>query len=332
MSRIVTRTIYGAELQTCKELGIPHQIQQAGCLSDAILTNYAASVNVVPFLPAVLTAGMDVIPSGWDPETDTDSARIGYFCIGNGAHRADSGGTTGVPGLVAQPHRCYDSGPFYRTAQGYGSLLPFVVRSLGTDAVPNISNDLDAAERQNYRLRRVIKKDGTWYAAYFAKKLNLADVSVVRELVTVVNGVESVTPFTPTDSNMKPTLPTTITNSDTTLLRVSAPISVPFGPTDVTELRNACNILFGTEAAATISEVMFCHGVDRTIVNQYPLTGTQTPADAFGALPLGNRPKEVVGLQISIHLTTANSAVYSDDLGFNMNAGASEPLYGDLSV
>lgn len=323
MTRIVTRTIYGAELQTCKEIGKPHTMTQQGCLSDAILTNYAGTVNIIDNLPGVLTEGQDIIPSAWDPETDTDNARLGYFCIGNGAHRAVSGGTGGIVSLQPQPHRAWDSGPYH--------LIPFVIRELavGTNAT---DGDLTPVQRQNYRLRRILTKGGKRYAAYFAKKLNFADAAVVRELVTVTNGNSSVSAFSPVDSNMKPTIPTSVSNTDTTLLRVSAAIEVPFGPTDVEELRNVCEVLYGDVNAAVISECLFCHGVDRTVVNQYPLTGVQTPVDRFSALPVDQRPKEVVGMQVSIYMTTAQSAALSDDLGFNMNVGASEPLYGDLVV
>lgn len=328
MTRIVTRTIYGAELQTCKEIGKPHSMTQQGCLSDALLTPYAGTVNIINNLPSVLTSGQDVIPAVWDPETDTDNARLNYFCIGNGAHRAVSGGTGGVVSLQPQPHRAWDSGAY--------NLMPFVVRELNAGA-DSTDGDLTVAERLKYRLRRILVIDNKHYAAYYAKKLSFVDAAVVRELVSVTNGVSTVTAFTPVDSHMKPTIPQNVSNTDTTLMRVSAVIEVPFDSNDVNELRNACEIIFGDVNAAVISECLFCHGVDRDLATQYPLvpisgpgSGTQPPAiSRFGAGPY---PKEVVGMQVSIYLTTAQSAALSDNLGFNMNVGASEPLYGDLSV
>lgn len=322
MTRIVTRTIYGAELQTCKEIGKPHTMTQQGCLSDAVLTNYAGTVNIVDNLPAVLTEGQDVIPSPWDPETDTDKARTHYLVIGNGAHRAGTG-SSGIPTLVPQPHGALDSGLYH--------LIPFLIRELapGTNST---DGDLSVAERARYRLRRILTKGPKRYAAYFARVVDLSDATLVRQIVTTNDGAQSVAPFNPVDTNMKPTIPSAISSTDNVIARVMASVDIEFGTLDVEELRNACEILYGDVGAAVVSEYVFCHGVDRTIVNQYPLTGTQTPVDRFSGLSEPSRPKEVVGLQASIFLSTAANAALSDDIGSSMNIGASEPLYGNLGV
>lgn len=322
MTKIVTRTIYGAELQTCKEIGKPHTMQQQSCISDAVLTNYASAVNIVDFLPAVLTEGQDVIPSQWDPETDTDVARTKYLVIGNGGHRAGTG-SSGIPTLVPEPHGALDAGPYH--------LIPFVVRELAPGN-NSTDGDLTVAQRARYRLRRILTKGTKRYAAYFARVLDFSDATLVSEIVTTISGTQSTTPFTPVDSNMSPTIPASLSATNNVLARVVAGVDIEVGLNDVEELRSACEILYGDVGAAVVSEFVFCHGVDRTITNQYPLTGTQTPVNRFGALSDVNKPKEVVGLQASIFLSTASNAAISDDIGSTMNLGASEPLYGNLGL
>lgn len=186
---------------------------------------------------------------------DTDVVSMKYACIGNGGTKIVQG-TNGVNQLKVVQHEPRHSGLY--------SHVPFVLR------LPN--DDLTAAQRSKYRLRRYESHDGTNYVAYYLKVLDLDQTSPQLELRTVVDGVTTSVPYAPSLSDLNPTPPTV---DDTVLTTtgnyIAATAKVPFtmDAWEINEYLNVCNILYGDDSYSMISEIGVCSGVDRAVTGDF---------------------------------------------------------------
>lgn len=225
----IVRTIVGAQLQTCQLLGKQ--------LPDGVYRS----------LNELLDISKTVKP------TATDMQILQYVTIGNGGHRMVVGTRS-----IAKPEPVQHS-PRHT---GLYNQLPFIMRLPASDLTP--------AERINYRLRTTIDVGGTKYVAYYAKKLDLSETAPVLELRTVKDGGATIsTPFVNISSDLKPVPPdissggVLITTGD----YIAATAKVPFtlSPDEVDEFLNVCNIIYGDDGYAMISEIGLCSGVDRVV-------------------------------------------------------------------
>lgn len=302
MARIVVRTIYGAALQTARNIGRPHQIESYSTINEAL-----GDPLVVSNLPSPITRGMETVQNAYNATNDTDGLKIDLFCIGNGAHRNIAGPTGGVPYTEAIPHKASDSGLYH--------MIPFVV-------VPT-ANDLSSGDRAKYRMRRTVDIGGVLHAAYYGKVLDFSSTSIAKALLTTSNGVTTSTPFVPTVNNLRPTPPDLSSPTTSTLLQASATMMIPFTAAEVQMLRDACELLYGDENYAIISEIALCSSIDRSVYQKYPDSGTQTPGAGDTSL------KEAIAVQANIHVSSVYPVIYANDgMNLTLNVGATEPLFG----
>lgn len=304
--RFTVPTIYAGALATARELNIPYEVLPYTTINQAI-----DDPIIVPFQPSVITYGSEVYDD-YDPDNDTKLFESKVFIIGNGGHQVVSGPVGGIPVVNAIAHRATDAGLY--------KMIPFIARP--------VTNDLTALERQKYRLRKVITISGNLYAVYFGRVIDLSTASPDMTLITDVAGTEVVTSFIPTINNLRPTPPVAGSQPSGNYTDVSTPVTVNFTATEVTELKQACLLMYGDENVAIISEISLCHGVDKQVTGRYPTSGTQVPA---AVAP--NTFFELASAQVSCHYVTFYPVSYTNN-GFDLtlDLAVTEPLYGIENV
>lgn len=272
----VQPTIYGAYLNTCQKLGIPIQFINYTTLNQKlnILSNYDYPANPNPILQ--------------------------YVVVGNGGANFTQG-PNGIIEPIPIQHLATDSSLY--------NMMPLCIRT------PD--NDLTASEMAQYRLRTTITISGVTYIAYYALVISLANVDVGLFNVTNSNGQSVSSQFTPSNLNLAPT-PTSLTSLSVNTVtgnyvNVSALAQINITATQVTEFLNACNILYGSQYAALISEIGICTGID--------VSNTVTSNGASLTYT------EAVGVQINAFINALYALYYSQNgLNITYNVGVTEPL------
>lgn len=231
---------------------------------------------------------------------DTEMPNANLMIIGNGGHRIVTG-TNGLTTTAPIQHLPKHTSLYNQ--------VPFVLRQ--------VSNDLTAAQRANYRLRRIEEHDGSNYVAYYGKVLDKSTTQPQLERRTVANGVTSSRVYLPTAEDMDPTPPAI--NTDGTIVTtgdyIAATAKVPFvmSDFDVQEFLNVASVLYGDEMFAVISELGLCSSVDRSVTGDFNGT-TSSYTEAIGT--------QIISFYDDYYsLSTANTGV---DMTFNV--GASEAL------
>lgn len=259
----IVRSAAGADLQTHQLTGKPMVTQPNSSLNQKF--------NIQP--NTVLA--------------DTDIVSMQYVTIGCGGHAflTDASGTPYPEPIQHQP-----------THAGLYKHLPFVLR------LPNA--DLTDTERLRYRLRRLEQHNGVTYVAYYAMMLDLTETSPALELRTVQDGVVTSTPFSYTLDNLNPTAPTVTAGSTWTTggdyTASTAKVNFSLSTTDIAELLNVANVIFGNDNLAIVSEIGLSHGVDR------PVTG-----DFNG---VSQTYTEVIGCQITNFVSAFISAKFTNSV------------------
>ena len=270
------RSIYGAYLQTCALLGF--------------------NVDIKP--NSTLNQKFDLFPNEIFNSGETPTVK--YLTIGNGGHTA-SMGVDGLPLINPVPHSP-------RHAALYNH-LPFIIREVGEDLTPG--------ERLLYRLRVPRTIDGVNYICYYAKALDLSLVEPKIELRNNTDGIITATDFTPSLADLNPVKPVIPVNGNITstgnYLASTAKIEFVMNEAEITELLNACNIIYGSDNYAFISEIGLCSGVDRTLMGN------------FGGPP--SAYTEAVGVQIMNFISTAIPAyALSTSITQTIDVGSTSPL------
>ena len=270
------RSIYGAYLQTCALLGF--------------------NVDIKP--NSTLNQKFDLFPNEIFNTGETPTVK--YLTIGNGGHTA-SMGVDGLPLINPVPHSP-------RHAALYNH-LPFIIREVGEDLTPG--------ERLLYRLRVPRTIDGVNYMCYYAKVLDMSMVEPKIELRNNTDGIITATDFTPSLADLNPVKPVIPVNGNITstgnYLASTAKIEFVMNEAEITELLNACNIIYGSDNYAFISEIGLCSGVDRTLMGN------------FGGPP--SAYTEAVGVQIMNFISTAIPAyALSTSITQTIDVGSTSPL------
>lgn len=185
------------------------------------------------------------LPTGVAPEAQ-------YIVIGRGGHRNVVGGTSDSLVDVLQ-HRITNARLFTH--------LPFVLREVG--------NDLSAAERAKYRMRKLETFNGKQYIAYYMMKITLPTVTPVIEKLTVTNGTVAREAYVPTAQQLVPK-PVSMTNGKVNMstgvhLSVTTPFTIKLTKADITNIMNAVDIIYGDARYAVISEMAICSGIDQNV-------------------------------------------------------------------
>jgi hypothetical protein len=187
--------------------------------------------------------------------------------------------------------------------------LPFIIRE--------VTEDLTPGERLLYRLRVPRTIDGVNYMCYYAKVLDLSMVEPKIELRNNTDGIITATDFTPSLADLNPVKPVIPVNGNITstgnYLASTAKIEFVMNEAEITELLNACNIIYGSDNYAFISEIGLCSGVDRSLMGN------------FGGPP--SAYTEAVGVQIMNFISTAIPAyALSTSITQTIDVGSTSPL------
>ncbi|WP_233874912.1 DUF7208 family protein [Paraburkholderia adhaesiva] len=224
-----------------------------------------------------------------------------YYCIGNGG----AGVTAGADNVaLSQPlqHQATDAALFNH--------LPFIMRP--------VSADLAAAQMAQYALRQVITWNSVVYACYFLRRIDFTGVGVELDMVTVSNGVSTITPYVPDASNLNPQPPTPANGSINILsgdfITAAAIVKLSFSAQDVTELLNCANIIYGDPRYAVVNEIGLVSGIDKVV--NVPVSG--------GSFNMN----EVICAQICSFFNTYQAMNYQNGgVNINLSVGATEPLF-----
>lgn len=224
----VTRTCYGAALQTSLLLGIPLVIPANSTLNEKL--NIQAGVMFA----------------------NNELPKMKYMSIGNGGH-ALTVGANGRPKITSTQHRTTDASLY--------TPLPFVLRQVNDDLSPlqraNYAlrrvEDHDGVPYIAYYLKRLDYTNVTTSMQY----------TTVLDNVTTST---TFTPNNSNLNPVVPELSSTGVNV-TTGDYVSVTAKFPFSLTaaDVTEFENVCQIIYGDTGYDVISEMALCSAVDKIV-------------------------------------------------------------------
>lgn len=291
-------TIYSAQVAVAQRRGSPHDMAEHSTIHESIQR-----------IPEVNLAGLRsmwvVAPYSYQ---DTRQIKVCCACIGNGGHRlrAESGAL--IPTFEPRPHAGTDSGLFNQ--------MPFVVKP--------ITAGLSAADRKRFCLRRTIMINGVLHEAWFGRVIpdtEIPNVITVKRVITENSDVSE--EWTPTAADNAPSMKDDDPAGTTQQTYVSASVidQLEFTSQDVTWLREAAMLLYGSEVYAYISEIAVCAGVKREVTARYNEQGTATSAYTG--------PFDYVGVQVMSHNYAAWD-MSAHPTGFNMgiNTAVSEPLMG----
>lgn len=220
-----------------------------------------------------------------------------YYAIGNGGHRI----TTGADGIgLPDPiqHRTTDCALFNH--------LPFVLREP--------TNDLTAADRAKYALRREETYQNKRWIAYYLKRLDVSAVVPAMEYHAVTSSGEQVAPWVPDSSNLSPTPP--VLNSEGVnvvtgdYVAITAKTTLSLTAQDATELLNVAKVIYDDDRYAIISEIGLCSGVDKPVT-----VGQLTYSEA-------------IGVQVVAHYGAIYPMKYNQNgVDLLLDIGATEPLF-----
>jgi hypothetical protein len=274
----VTNTLWGIELANNRRHGIPYRVSQYTTLNE----KQGFREN-------------DVLA----PE---DTPVLKFLAIGNKGHRMiTSGNNIDLPDPV--PH-LPDHAALYNQ-------IPFCVRP--------VNNDLTAGERSRYAGRTRNTVNGVDYYYYWLKRLNVDGLESVSLNNQYVNGVRQTSPFIPTADCLNPTPPLLPSDGAVStsgeFLSNSVTIDAGLDENDVRELYNVSKVIYGDERHALISEMAFCHGVDRVI-------NVDTTQGSFNFL-------EAIGVQVDTFYSHYAPLTYFNK-GFDLRIefGGAESLLG----
>lgn len=225
--RIIARTIYGAELQTALQLGLP-------------------------YTPAAKTTLNEKFDIQANADLQGDIPHVHYFCIGNKGHQVITG-ADGIPYTSPIQHRAKDAALFNH--------IPFVVRK------PDNDLSIDQRENYALRKREVYNGEEyvVYYLKRIDLSevvLNMEYNQVVDGDTTT----KPFTPTNDALNPTQPEMPNSgVITTDGTYLSVSAIIDLVFNDNDVQELINVARVIYDNEQMAVISEIGLSSGIDRVV-------------------------------------------------------------------
>lgn len=226
------RTIFAAHLATCKALGRPFTLLPNSTLNQKFNLHKEESprLNEYPI--------------------------VGYVAIGNKGATYEH---TTSDFLLTQPVPHLP-----RDASLYGH-IPFIVRQ--------VDSDLSAEERQKYRMRVPMTIGGVNYVAYYLRALSMNEVVPSVELRNVTDGSITTNSFEPTVDDLSPSHPdishVDVNDPSGDYLVSTAKVALTLNESDITEIMDACAIIFGDSRYAVISEIALCSGIDRTLTGMF---------------------------------------------------------------
>jgi hypothetical protein len=221
------RTIYSAHAQTCKLMGLPFTVLENSTLNKKF--------NMFPT----------------DLPNSNEYPALKYIAIGNKGVEYEIG-TNGYILTKPVPHLPHHASLY--------NFIPFIARP--------VTGDLSSTERALYRMRVITNIGGTDYVFYYLRVLATDTVIPSVELRNVNNAVITSSPFVPDISDLSPVPPVisgvNLNNPNGDYLVSTAKINFVLSAQDITEIMDACNLIYGDARYAVISEIALCSGVDKT--------------------------------------------------------------------
>jgi hypothetical protein len=244
---LITRTVYGASLQTSLLLNIPVDIKPNTTLNEKF----------------------GIFPTTFITQQDRPSMR--YVAIGNGGHRS----ITGPEGIsVPDPvqHTSTDA-VLYKH-------LPFVLRDPANDLTPVQRANYGLRRVQSHDGKPYI-------AYYLKRLDYTTVVSKLDFKTVQEGGATTTSEFIPNSSNLEPIPPALSSTgvNVTTGNYISATAKIPFtlNESDIQELLDAATIIYGDDNYAIISEIALCSGVDKVLTIDAGQPGSFNMNEVIGA-------------------------------------------------
>jgi len=231
----VQRTIYGAHLQTCKLLNVPHTLLPNSTLNQKfnLFPNEVPNVNEYPSLAYI---GIGNKGASYDITTD------GYVL------------TTQIPHLA-------------RDASLY-NFIPFIVRPLSSDL--SSTERLNYRLRVPMSINSV---DYVAYYLKVLPLSNITPIVEIRNVnngvITTSNFTPDLSDLTPTAPNLQNQ---NLNNPNGDYLVSTAKVTFNLSAQDITEILDAANLLYGDPRYAVINEIALCTGVDKTLQGTFGTT------------------------------------------------------------
>lgn len=231
--QIVTRTVYGAAIQSAHYLGLPYAPPEKSTLNEKFGIH----------------------------QTETPGANerqaMQYLCIGNRGHRVISG-ADGIAYTNPVNHRTTDAACF-----GH---VPFVLREMADD-LPIDQRNLYALRRvevhnnTNY-VAYYAKRIDLSEVVVNLQHTQTSDGSKITAPFVPSNDNLNPTPLIGQDDD------NAVIETNGEYVSSSAVVTIPFNETDAAEFRNVARILYGDEKYAVISELALVAGIDRVLTGQ----------------------------------------------------------------
>lgn len=240
----VTRTIYGAQLQSNLFHGIPHNPPANSTLNE--LYNIHEQINL----------------------TSTEQPSLNYFGIGNSGHRivpTEYGGKTSSVGHMARHAGLYRP-------------LPFVLRPIGSDLTGT------EQAKYGMRVPVQVGSTWYWgYFLKKLDKSNIESELKLTTITNSVKTTTVFTPDNADLSPPVPTIPNNgVITSDGSLLSTVTALDLSLNAADIALIVDAATIMYNDPEAAIVSEIALVTGFTKLVAlldqNRQPTGGTYAEA------------------------------------------------------
>jgi hypothetical protein len=237
--RNVTRTVYGAAMQTAMYIGKSYQVQENSTLNE----KFGIQANTLP--------------------SAEERHAVRYFCIGNGGHRAIVG-AEGLSYTTPNHHEATDAACFNH--------LPFVLREVTDDLTQEQRAKYGLRREEQHNGRQ-------YFAYYGKRlTLDAVEVNMQKTIVDGNNQTSEPFVPTSSNLNPEPLAgtdqETNVIEASGEYVSGSAVVTIDFTAADAEELRNVALIVYGDEKYAVISEMALVGGVDRVVTGPGPGNNT----------------------------------------------------------
>lgn len=281
-----TKTIYGGLIQTHNWLNIPYTAPAGTTLNERWNIHHNTAIG-----------GNDRMVSE-------------FLSIGNRGHYSTT--VSGISVNKYNPHKATDAGMY--------NAIPFVLRP--------INADLGDVERQRYGMRVPVTISSVKYWAYYLMRLNLASTTPEMRITTIVDGVTTSTPFVPNQDNLTPTPPLipndAIQTANGQYATVNAMVQHVLSESDIEELINAVEIMYGDGDLAVITELAIVSAIRKQVArldeNRQAMSGGLQYWEALRATIVN-----FMGADFSAAMNTGT-------FGMNIDLGTSDPLFGTAQI
>ena len=258
MSQNTQKTIHHTNLELKRILNIQFQVDDFSTLNQHFGVQVSATANPLP---------VDTYP------------QIKYLALGRGGHKYAQGAQPQAALIDILRHGPTDARLFEH--------IPFVVR--------DVANDLSAGEQANYRMRTVVNIAGTDYAHYWLKVIDTNAITPETRVIQILDGVIiDDQPYSPSNASLNPA-PIDVDNNDLNLadgryITVRSSLGLTLAETDILEILDAIDIIYGDARYATISEVGIVSGHEN---GSGEITHAQILNFIGTEIPLQHQPESV---------------------------------------